>query len=53
MTATQATNEELVLAIAVDVLAGKDWFDDEPDDELLAALRRLYGVYREFVRKAR
>jgi hypothetical protein len=44
MTAAQATNEELVLALAVDVLARKGWFEDEPDDELLAALRRLYGA---------
>ncbi len=41
---TTASNEDLVVAIAVDVLAGKGWFADEPGDERLAALRRLYGA---------
>jgi hypothetical protein len=44
MTATQASNQELVGAIAVDVLAGKGWCDDEPDCELIAALRCLFGA---------
>jgi hypothetical protein len=42
MTATQASNQELVGAIAVDVLAGKGWCDDDPDCELIAALRWLF-----------
>jgi hypothetical protein len=35
------TNEDLVVHLAVRVLAGKGWIE-EPDDELVAALRRLY-----------
>jgi len=35
------TNEDLVVRLAVGVLAGKGWVE-EPDDELIAALRRLY-----------
>ena len=35
-------NEDLVVAIAVDVLAAKRWLEDAPDEELLADLRRLY-----------
>jgi hypothetical protein len=45
MTAIQASNEEIVVAIALDVLAGKGWFAEEPDDELVAELRRLYGAH--------
>ncbi|MGO9976678.1 MAG: hypothetical protein ACLP01_28505, partial [Solirubrobacteraceae bacterium] len=48
MTATQISNEEIVVAITLDVLAGKGWFADEPDDELVAALRRLYGAHPVF-----
>ncbi len=44
MTATQASNEEMVVAIALDVLAGKGFIAEEPDDELVAALRRLYAA---------
>jgi hypothetical protein len=40
MTATQASHEEIVVATALDVLAGKGWFADEPDNELVAALFR-------------
>jgi ribosomal protein S27AE len=35
------TNEELVVRLAVGVLASKGWLE-EPDDELIAALRCLY-----------
>jgi hypothetical protein len=35
------TNEGLVVRLAVGVLVGKGWIE-EPDDELVAALRRLY-----------
>jgi hypothetical protein len=45
MTATHASNEEVVVAIALDVLAGKGWLAEEPDDELVAELRRLYGAH--------
>ena len=36
-----ASNERLVIGIAVNVLQGKGWID-EPDDALLDALGRLY-----------
>ncbi|MGO9975786.1 MAG: hypothetical protein ACLP01_23880 [Solirubrobacteraceae bacterium] len=36
------SNEDLVVAIALDVLAAKGWLEDDPDPELLAALHRLY-----------
>ncbi|MGO9973426.1 MAG: hypothetical protein ACLP01_11590 [Solirubrobacteraceae bacterium] len=49
MTGTQASNEEIVVAIALDVLAGKGFIADEPDDELVAALRRLYGAHQLWV----
>ena len=35
-------NEDLVVTIAVDVLAAKGWLEEEPDDALIAALHRLY-----------
>jgi hypothetical protein len=36
-------NEELVVGIALDVMAGKGWIDgDTIDDDLVEALRRLY-----------
>ena len=35
------TNEDLVVRLAVGVLAGKGWVE-EAGDELIAALRRLY-----------
>jgi ribosomal protein S27AE len=35
------TNQELVIRLALGVLAGKGWIE-EPDDDLAAALRRLY-----------
>ncbi len=38
----RAANEDLVVAIAVDVLAAKGWLEEEPDDALIAALHRLY-----------
>jgi hypothetical protein len=38
----RAANEDLVVTIAVDVLAAKGWFEEEPDDALIVALHRLY-----------
>ena len=38
----RAANEDLVVAIAVNVLAAKGWLEEEPDDALIAALHRLY-----------
>lgn len=37
------TNEDLVVQLAVTVLAGKGWIE-EPDDALLATLRRVYNA---------
>jgi hypothetical protein len=39
---TATSNEDLVVAIALDVLTAKGWLEDDPDPELLAALHRLY-----------
>lgn len=37
------TNEDIVIAIALDVMCGKGWIEDEePDDELIETLKRLY-----------
>jgi hypothetical protein len=36
-------NEELVVRLALGVLAGKGWIE-EPDDDLIATLRRLYSA---------
>jgi hypothetical protein len=37
-----SSDEELVVALAVDVLAAKGWLEDDPDPELLGDLHRLY-----------
>jgi hypothetical protein len=38
------TNEDIVIAICLDVMCGKGWLDSEvePDDELIETLKRLY-----------
>jgi hypothetical protein len=35
-------NEQIVVGIALNVLAGKGWIEEEPSEELVDALRRLY-----------
>ena len=38
-------NEDLVVAIAVDVLTANGWLEEEPDERLLIALHRLYHAH--------